>query len=379
MKKSKTIISIVLIILVIFAFLYYFWIIPKFRLVSELIYLVFFSLVALFLYLRYKIKKPNKMLSKYVIRISAIVLMTVVLTVYLGGFFLGFNRTALVYTPLGILKNIYPVIISAIAFEIIRNIVANNSKNEKFLLVLLTVYYILFSLALTAMYYNFYSAEQVFKFFCVYLLPVTARELLYSHLSYRVGLKPTLILRLVLDLYPYMFPIYPDLGEYLESVIAILIPYAIYALTINGIKYVEKEKDSINKVNRKFVYVPIIIFLLIITSLVSGIFKYKMIAVASGSMEPTYARGDAIIYEKSKGDDIEVGDVLAFRYKNLIVTHRVISIYKKEEIVNFQTKGDANKDKDAFLVPKEDVLGKVEYVVPYIGLPTVWFNEIRNR
>lgn len=379
MKKSETTISIVLIISVIFAFLYYFWIIPKFRVASSYIYWIFFSLLALVLYLKFKIKKPNKRLSTYVTKTIVIILMTTVLTVYLGGFFLGFNRTAFIYTPIGIIKNIYPVIITAISFEVIRNVVARNSGKKKFLLILLTAYYILFSLALSLMYYKFYNMEQVFKFFCVYFCPVVAKELLYSHLSYKVGLKPTLILRLALDLYPFMFPIYPDLGEYLTSVIAILLPYIIYASTIKSIKYVEKERESFNKISRKFIYTPIIIFLLIITSLVSGLFKYKMIAVASGSMQPTYNRGDAIIYEKVKAEEIDVGHVLAFKYQNLIVTHRVITKYTNNNTIKFQTKGDANKDKDAFLVPKEDVLGEVKYVVPYIGLPTVWFSEIRNR
>lgn len=378
MKRNETTISIVLIVLVVFAFLYYFWI-SSFRTISNFIYLGFFSVVALFLYLKYKVKKANKTLNNYTIRTIIIILMTVVLTVYLAGFFLGFNRTAFLYTPLGIIKNIYPAIITAVSFEIIRNIVANRSKNKNFLLILLTIYYILFSLALTIKYYSFYNMEQVFKFFCVYFCPVVAKELLYSHLTYKVGLKPVLILRLLLDLYPFMFPIYPDLGEYLESVIAILMPYIIYASTINGIKYVEKEKDSINKVSRKFIYAPIIIFLLIVTILVSGIFKYKMIAVASGSMQPTYDRGDAIIYEKSKAKDIEVGEILAFKYKTLIVTHRVVGKYNSNNTIKFKTKGDANKDNDAFLIPEEDVLGVVKYVVPYIGLPTVWFNEVKNR
>ncbi len=379
MKKNETTISIVLIISVIFAFLYYFWIVPKLGTAANFVYLGFFSLVALFLYIKYKIQKSNKTLNSYTIRTTIIILMTVLLTVYLAGFFLGFNRTAFLYTPLGIIKNIYPVIITAVALEIIRNIVANRSKNRNFLLILLTIYYILFSLALTAKYYSFYNMEQVFKFFCVYFCPVVSKELLYSHLTHRVGLKPVLILRLLLDLYPFMFPIYPDLGEYLESVIAILMPYIIYASTIRGIKYVEKERDSLNKVSRKFVYAPVIIFLLIITVLVSGIFKYKMIAVASGSMKPTYDRGDAIIYEKDKPKDIKVGDVLAFRYKGLIVTHRVVAKYNSKNTISFRTKGDANKDNDAFLVPEEDVLGVVKYVVPYIGLPTVWFSEVRNR
>ena len=40
------------------------------------------------------------------------------------------------------------------------------------------------------------------------------------------------------------------------------------------------------------------------------------------------------------------------------------------------TKGDANPKEDNYVVEQETIMGTVKAVVPYVGLPTVWLNEI---
>ena len=45
----------------------------------------------------------------------------------------------------------------------------------------------------------------------------------------------------------------------------------------------------------------------------------------------------------------------------------------------FATKGDANEIADPYITPQEDVIGKVDYVVKYIGFPTVWTKELMER
>ena len=108
----------------------------------------------------------------------------------------------------------------------------------------------------------------------------------------------------------------------------------------------------------------------------TGIFKYKMIAVGSGSMEPTYIRGDAIIYEKEKPKNIDVGDILVFEKDNKLITHRVVKKSKVNNNIYFYTKGDANKSVDNYKITEEEVVGKVDLVVKYIGYPTLWLREV---
>ena len=113
--------------------------------------------------------------------------------------------------------------------------------------------------------------------------------------------------------------------------------------------------------------------------LVSGIFKYKMIAIASNSMKPVYSRGDAVIYEKIDIKELEVGDVLAFQKDSIVVTHRITKIWRQNDKYYFTTKGDNNNTEDVFAPKEENVLGRVNIVFKYIGYPTVLINEFFRK
>ena len=92
-------------------------------------------------------------------------------------------------------------------------------------------------------------------------------------------------------------------------------------------------------------------------------------------MNPVYERGDAVIYEKKNAQQIKKGDILVFKRNQMVVTHRVQEVIQKNHQLFFQTKGDHNEKTDSVLVSQEDVLGTVQYIVKYIGYPTIWFNE----
>ena len=47
-----------------------------------------------------------------------------------------------------------------------------------------------------------------------------------------------------------------------------------------------------------------------------------------------------------------------------------------KEKIYIYTKGDANKNIDNYIVEKRYVIGNVKFKIPYIGLPTVWLNEL---
>ncbi len=107
----------------------------------------------------------------------------------------------------------------------------------------------------------------------------------------------------------------------------------------------------------------------------------KLFTVQSGSMEPAikvgsvilikpqldYAKGDIITF--SQKEELEAGQVIS------TVTHRIVDAHKESaeaesgeiEAEYFVTKGDANKNADAEKVLKEQVLGKVFLIIPYIG------------
>ena len=109
----------------------------------------------------------------------------------------------------------------------------------------------------------------------------------------------------------------------------------------------------------------------------SGYFKYYAIAIGSGSMFPNIKKGDAVIIEKVRNiDDIAENEIIAYRYNNIIVVHRLNKkIYTGSEYY-FYTKGDANNALDNYKITKDMIIGIVRVKIPYIGYPTVWLNEL---
>ena len=125
--------------------------------------------------------------------------------------------------------------------------------------------------------------------------------------------------------------------------------------------------------------IAILAFLVI---LVSGIFKYQIIAIGSGSMSPLIEKGDAVIISKTTHQDLEsikVGQILVFTHNGRYITHRVIYITKLDGKYYFQTKGDANSDEDNYTVEEDDIIGVTSQRIKWIGLPTVWLQEFMNK
>ena len=94
--------------------------------------------------------------------------------------------------------------------------------------------------------------------------------------------------------------------------------------------------------------------------------------IISPSMVPTINVLDAVVSVRPDTDKVNSGDIITFdsgdaRYKGLTVTHRVVKAdgVGKERI--FNTKGDNNTTPDATTVSAKNVLGKVVFVIPFLG------------
>lgn len=108
-------------------------------------------------------------------------------------------------------------------------------------------------------------------------------------------------------------------------------------------------------------YILIIIYLLIFVPCLWG---HKPLVVISGSMEPTLKVGGILYYEKIDLDDFNKDDILVYKTKNHIISHRIVEIIDD----GFITKGDANNSIDSILVKEEQVLGKgTDWSIPYLG------------
>lgn len=325
------------------------------------------------------VKKDNNICKENSVQIAIITILGYFLVTYLSGLFLGFLKNSYSLKPISMLKNIYPVIIMVICQELIRSMIARKSGRSNRPIVFLTIIYIVLDFLLVFNLDNLNSGLKVFVFVTSTLLPNIARHILCSYVCKKVSPVPGLIVRLFFGIYAYVLPIYPDLGSYLTSLFGVLLPYIIY---VSISKLVQKtDKDEIRKIKKSLWYVniPLIVFLVICVLLISGLFKYQIMAIGSGSMEPVYYRGDAILFEKlsrNELDEITEGVILVFEHNNTYVTHRVVEIKEENKKRIYQTKGDNNKDNDKFLVYEEDVVGIVKLRLKYVGLPTIWFQNL---
>jgi len=138
-----------------------------------------------------------------------------------------------------------------------------------------------------------------------------------------------------------------------------------------------EKKKEFRLTKKQLIAIPIVATMLlllaffIIVPTMNG--SMHFLTVRSGSMEPSIHVGDVVVSLKVDIDDIEVGDVITFRYPgdddpNKCYTHRVSKIINTEDgNVLFQTKGDVNEEVDTKLVRPSYIIGKASVVIPYLG------------
>jgi len=100
-------------------------------------------------------------------------------------------------------------------------------------------------------------------------------------------------------------------------------------------------------------------------------FGWRVDTVFSGSMEPELKVGGVVVTRPVEAEDIKVGDIITFHspLNEELISHRVIAV-GDEASLHFQTKGDVNEDADPFVVPAQNVVGKVCLHIPYFGYVT---------
>ena len=133
----------------------------------------------------------------------------------------------------------------------------------------------------------------------------------------------------------------------------------------------------------KILYGLVFLVLIIIAGLVaisalniSG--NYKLLVVQSGSMEPVIKMGSVVVVKPS--EEYKVGDIITVKEPanpKSSLTHRIAEIKERDGKTSYVTKGDANNTPDMEERPKENVLGKVLFSVPYIGYP-IGFAKTRD-
>jgi len=114
--------------------------------------------------------------------------------------------------------------------------------------------------------------------------------------------------------------------------------------------------------------------------------------VVSGSMEPTFYRGDIVILQKADffgiqefdPNNIEIGDVVVYdaSWYDQPVIHRVINITEINGSTMYVIKGDNNKKVDPYYVKADQIqervvaLGDNLIIIPKIGYLSLWLRGL---
>lgn len=89
--------------------------------------------------------------------------------------------------------------------------------------------------------------------------------------------------------------------------------------------------------------------------------------VLTGSMSPKIPAGGLVIVKKVPEENLKVGDIVTFKSKYEILTHRITEIEMTEAGKSYVTKGDRNQFIDQLSVTNASIQGKVIITLPYLG------------
>lgn len=137
----------------------------------------------------------------------------------------------------------------------------------------------------------------------------------------------------------------------------------------------------------KIVFITILLIILIINvsiiiqtklkpDLVPNIFGVKPFIVLSGSMESKINVGDLVFVKEVEPSDLKVGDIIAFRdSEDIVTTHRIVDIETKDNGLCFVTKGDANNTNDDGIVYSNMIEGKYQTKIAKLGNVILFIQE----
>ena len=379
MKQKQNFYSfIICLILIIYSFVYKFIILNTYKNGESIITSAFFIVLFIISILMFGFSKNKINLNKKKITILTFIIVIVgIIVTYALGAFVGFLRNGYSQTFKNIVRNTFAPLFIIIFTELFRyNIIRANKNNFKIIslvTVLLTILEILMSLS-TNIDWGFI---EIYIATTSIIIPLIAKNMLMSYLSYEIGYLPCLIYRLIIELQIYLVPYVPNFGDYLKSMYGLIMPTVVFSYASS---LIDEYNDGIKqeyiaqktRIIEGFFYVFIFLFI----ALISRVFPIFMMGVGSESMTGTINKGDAVIaYKDIKEPKIEVNDIIVFESPGKILIHRVVEIEEIDGIKYYRTKGDINGTRDNLDTTIDKIQGKVKYRIPYIAIPSVALSE----
>lgn len=346
----------------------------QFNTISLIIYLLLLLIITK---ITLGFEKDRHRYSKDISLEIIITLIIFFLIFYLCGLVIGFAKTNNYFTIKALTNIVIPLIIYIILKEYLRYTLITKSSESLILMILMTITFIFIDNTIAFAISGLSFSKSTFLLIALTFIPSITENILCSWTTYHFGFKPCLIYLLIIKLYPYLLPIIPNPNEYIYSIIFFLLPI-ITLLKLKKWFTTDRVNENVERVRRKQLlpYIPLAIVVITLVYFVSGYFKYYAVAIATGSMVPNINKGDVVIVNQQfKADELEKGEIIAYKYGGKVIVHRINDLIKKDKTIIIYTKGDANNDVDGWKVTPDMIIGTVKNKIPAIGYPTIWLNE----
>ncbi len=324
-------------------------------------------------YIRFNVNK------KYFIAIFIISCVHVVAYFYIG-FIFGFSKSPYNHDILSILENTITRLLPIISIEITRAVIVTRNKNSKLILVITTILLILAEINYSVLMTN---RKELFEYIFSDVVSIISHGILSTYLTLKGSYLLPVIYRLLNKVIMLLLPILPNINWFLSGSINVISSVVVYILY--KYEFIKENKDirkQKNNLKSKISYTLAISLSVALICFMIGIFKHEPIAILSNSMAPTFNRGDVVVFEKLKEEqlkEISIGTIIIYTIGDQNIAHRIVDVKKENGIVLYKTKGDFNNMEDKEEVQINQIKGVYKLHIKYIGFPSVWLYDFFNN
>lgn len=380
MQKSRN----ATIAMITFIFLY--GLLANFKLVKEIniLYLyiinpIFWISISVLLYFLLGKSIENRRLKKPIMQYTIIAILVYIIIYMLSGLVVTFGKNPYNTTLNGLMHNLWIFGSVILAKEYIRYKLIDNvyDRDKVKIATLISIVYVIIDLEINRLTG---TTITMIKYLMQTVLPMIAKNILFSYMAIYCGYLPSMIYQLITHLYFWISPIIPNSPWIVTAIIDTTIP-AILFLYIRYVKnkldILRNRQDIINSDPRNII--PLVALIILAVWFATGIFPIKPVAIASGSMEKELYVGDVAVIKKCNGNDVNVGDIIEYQMDGYTVIHRIIEKKQRNGEFYFITKGDNNSSPDKDEVREEQLIGKVIFKIRYLGYPAIWLHLIQEE
>lgn len=342
------------------------------------------GIICLFVCLFFKVDKRNERSKRDFLLLILITTISYYVLTYFIGFFIGFIYSNYSKSLQGIFRNISTAFLTILFIEIMRERIVKNAKYYKSLIILSVLVFTFLEIMVQLSFGNLRSGVEIVQFIMVILIPCLSKNIFLTLSTYYTDKTNSIVYDSIMTLPTYLLPVFPAFGDYVSTLLVTILPLLLLAISYKLLLYRrEKIEDSrwfadYGRLQNVFTGVLLAILFMVIY-LVSGYGRFYAMAIGSGSMTGVINKGDVVIIDKKKRSLYEKYDVIAFNQSGEVVVHRIIDVIEEEDSISYKTKGDANNAEDAWIVKSDNIVGKVNVRLPFLGIPTVTLSELIHK